>query len=98
MFLLCSCLVVHKKVTLCPSINFTNDAMFAMVWSMGTRRQKDREPERRISILKLLRDNPDHTPAPTLKNLAGLETTRSRCREWAQRFDDASRISGAFQF
>lgn len=78
--------------------NFTSPGTFAMVHAMGTRGHKDRNTDRRMSIARLLHDNPDFNAAPNAKSAAGLEAVRGRCREWAQRFDDASRTSRAFQF
>jgi adenine-specific DNA-methyltransferase len=60
-----------------------------MVGSMGSRNTSGGSPQRRVSILKLLRDFPDFVPssktsAPTSASNE-LERRRTQCREWASR-------------
>lgn len=76
----------------------------AMVRPMGVHKTANGMSQKRISILKLLRDHPDFGAAGQNRTVAAseitvqLETSRAKCREWAQRFDDARRTSTAASF
>lgn len=70
---------------------------------MGRRREPGATTQKRVSILKLLRDYPDFQPnsvpdAPNPATADNLEKRRTECREWVKRFSCDQGKTVAAQF
>lgn len=74
-----------------------------MVRSMEARKKRDQQAENQVSLLRLLREYPEFASEPTLADIAqetasSLEAKRSKCREWAERLEDARRARTSLAF